>query len=112
MINIWYHDHIKNGVVRGPRKVLENFHRSLEDCGIKYSVNEEKYTRNIFLHWGKEWFGKYNSLKHKENLLIGPHVWPFGNDLDFLGEYKSLIFPSKWCVDSCVNNFPYLRGSY
>jgi hypothetical protein len=112
MINIWYHDHIKKGIVRGPRKVIENFHRSLDDCGVKYSVNEEKYARNIFLHWGKEWFEKYNSLKHKENLLIGPHVWPFGDDLNHLGEYKSLIFPSKWCVDSCVNNFPHLRGSY
>ena len=43
--------------------------------------------------------------------MIGPHVLPFGNDLDFLGEYKSLIFPSKWCVDSCVNNFPYTLES-
>ena len=48
MINIWYHDHIKKGIVRGPRKVIENFHRSLDDCGVKYSVNEEKYARNIF----------------------------------------------------------------
>ena len=111
MINIWYNTSIESGIVRGPRKVIENFKRSLYDCKIEYVINEEKYDKNLFLHWDKNLIEKYFQLKNKENILIGPHIWPFGNDLDVLDKYSNLLFPSQWCVNSCNKFFPHFKAT-
>jgi hypothetical protein len=110
MINLWFGDcKYPPGVVRGPVKVISNLIKSLDDCKIHYVINEEIFENNLFLHWDSSWFEKYSNLRNKENLLIGPHVWPFGPDLDVLNQYKSLLFPSKWCEDSCNKFFPNLK---
>lgn len=107
MINLWYGDlKYPNGIVRGPVKVLSNLLKSLEDCKIEYSTNKEIFENNLFLHWN---CNKYNQLKNKTNLIIGPHIWPFDGEFNNLIEYKKLVFPSKWCEDSCNKFFPNLR---
>ena len=72
MINIFYRDGHLQGRMSGPMKVIENLERSLTDCGVEYSVNEEYYENNLILHWDTHHIQTYHSLKNKDKLLVGP----------------------------------------
>ena len=76
MINIFYRDGHLQGRMSGPMKVIENLERSLTDCGVEYSVNEEYYENNLILHWDTHHIETYHSLKNKDKLLVGPQIWP------------------------------------
>jgi len=106
MINLWYNDYYSPGVTRGPVKVIQNLIRSLDDCGISYSLNEETYEHNFMVCWD---VSKYNSLKNKKSLLIGPQFWPWGFDFNQLGEYSKIIVPSEWVSDLFKKYFPEVK---
>lgn len=103
MINIWYENVYPSGTVRGPVKVIDNLKKSLDDCGIEYADNEEKYKHNFMLHWD---VSKYLELKNKKSLLIGPQVWPWSSDFNQIGEYSKIIVPSKWVQSLYELYFP------
>ena len=72
MLNIFYRDGHLQGRMSGPKKVIENLIRSLDDCEIDYSINKEVYEHNFFLHWDDPHIEIYKTLKNKETLLVGP----------------------------------------
>jgi len=105
MINIFYEKNLDSVNVRGPLRVVQNLLRSLDDCGIDYSINDEVYEYNLFLHWNSYTINNhYASLKNKKNLLIGPQFWPWGEDIHKIGDYKKVIAPSK-VTESIMNTF-------
>ena len=95
----------------GPMKVIENLERSLTDCGVEYSVNEEYYENNLILHWDTHHIQTYHSLKNKDKLLVGPQIWPFAPDFHELKEYTSVLVPSRWCEESYEKFFPETKTS-
>ena len=99
MLNIFYRDGHLQGRMSGPKKVIENLIRSLDDCEIDYSINKEVYEHNFFLHWDDPHIEIYKTLKNKETLLVGPQFWPFGMDLSILSEYGKIVAPSQWVSD-------------
>jgi hypothetical protein len=99
MLNIFYRDSHLQGRMSGPKKVIENLIRSLDDCKIDYSINREIYKNNFFLHWDDHHIEIYKTLKNRETLLVGPQFWPFGMDLNILSEYGKIVAPSKWVSD-------------
>ena len=92
-------------------KVIENLERSLTDCGVEYSVNEEYYENNLILHWDTPHIQRYHSLKNKDKLLVGPQIWPFAPDFHELKEYTSVLVPSRWCEESYEKFFPGTKTS-
>lgn len=98
MINLWYNESIKNGPVRGPRKVLESLHESLDQENIPYTVNEDKYQYNFLVHYDALGYSKHEKLEH-ESCVIGPQIWPFDQYGHFLKDnpnyYKKLICPGE-----------------
>jgi len=96
MINLWYNENIKNGLVRGPRKVLENLHDSLEEQNILFAVNEDKYKYNFLVHYDDLGYSKHEKLEH-DSCIIGPQIWPFDEYGQFLKNnpqyYKKIIVP-------------------
>ena len=111
MINIFYRDGHLQGRMSGPMKVIENLERSLTDCGVEYSVNEEYYENNLILHWDTHHIQTYHSLKNKDKLLVGPQIWPFAPDFHELKEYTSILVPSRWCEESYEKFFPGTKTS-
>ena len=111
MINIFYRDGHLQGRMSGPMKVIENLERSLSDCGVEYSVNEEYYENNLILHWDTPHIQRYHSLKNKDKLLVGPQIWPFAPDFHELKEYTSVLVPSRWCEESYEKFFPGTKTS-
>jgi hypothetical protein len=105
MLNVFYRDSHLQGRMSGPRKVIQNLIRSLEDTNTSFSINEEKYDNNLFLHWDPHHIQIYQSLKNKDKLLVGPQVWPFSPDINQLTEYGKVIVPSQWVSDLFVNHF-------
>jgi hypothetical protein len=105
MLNIFYRDSHLQGRMSGPKKVIENLIRSLDDCKINYSVNAEVYDHNFFLHWDDYHIEIYKTLRNKKTLLIGPQFWPFGMDLTILSEYGKIVAPSQWVSDLFSNYF-------
>ena len=105
MLNVFYRDSHLQGRMSGPRKVIQNLIRSLEDTNTPFSINEEKYDNNLFLHWDPHHIQIYQSLKNKDKLLVGPQVWPFSLDINQLTEYGKVIVPSQWVSDLFVNHF-------
>lgn len=99
MINIFYQDNHLGSRMSGPKKVINNLIRSLEDCEIEFSLNQETYDNNFFLHWDNYHLSVYKSLKNKNNLLVGPQFWPFAPEANQLEEYGKIIVPSKWVGD-------------
>lgn len=99
MLNIFYRDSHLQGRMSGPRKVINNLFRSLDDMGISYAENIEKYDKNLFLHWDPYQVNNYAPLRHKDKLLVGPQVWPFAPEFSQLTEYGKIITPSQWVAD-------------
>jgi len=96
MINLWYNENIKSGLVRGPRKVLENLHDSLEEQNIPFAVNEDKYKYNFLVHYDALGYAKHEKLEH-DSCIIGPQIWPFDEYGQFLKNnpqyYRKIIVP-------------------
>lgn len=105
MLNVFYRDSHLQGRMNGPRKVIQNFIRSLEDTNTPFVVNEEKYDNTLFLHWDPYHAQRYQSLKNKDKLLVGPQFWPFSPESSQLTEYGKVIAPSKWVSDLFVKHF-------
>ena len=99
MLNIFYRDSHLQGRMSGPKKVIENLLRSLDDVGVAYSENKEEYENNLFLHWDPYQVNNYATLRNKEKLLVGPQVWPFAPEFSQLTEYGKIITPSQWVAD-------------
>lgn len=96
MLNVFYRDSHLGSRMSGPKKVIENLFRSLNDMGISYSENVEKYDKNLFLHWDPYQVNNYQDIRHKEKLLVGPQVWPFAPEFSQLTEYGKILTPSNW----------------
>ena len=98
MINIFYDLSGYNGMTRGPTKVVKNLLQSLDDCNISYRSNEELYEYNLFLGWDDFSYNHYCKLKNKKNVLIGPQIWPWSSQWNYLKDinYSKVITPSKW----------------
>jgi hypothetical protein len=96
MYNIFYRDSHLGSRMSGPKKVIENLVRTFEDFDVPFTLNIEKYERTIFLHWDDYHYPKYQKLKNKKNLLVGPQAWPFDPVFQKLQEYKSILAPSWW----------------
>ena len=114
MINIFYDRDTINGVnVRGPFKVVQNLFKSLDDCNVKYVINQEIYDYNLFLHWNCYTINNhYLNLRNKKNLLIGPQFSPWNEDINEICEYKKVIAPSK-VTESIINTFfPNLKTGF
>ena len=105
MLNVFYRDSHLQGRMSGPRKVIENLIRSLEDTNTPFAINQEKYENNLFLHWDSHHVQRYQSLKNKDKLLVGPQFWPFSSESSQLTEYGKVIAPSKWVSDLFVKHF-------
>lgn len=96
MYNLFYRDSHLGSRMSGPKKVIENLIHTFEDFDVPFSINREKYDRTIFLHWDDYHYPKYQELKGKENLLVGPQAWPFDSVFNKLTTYKSILVPSWW----------------
>lgn len=94
----------------GPKKVIQNLFRSLEDTGVSFATNQEKYENNLFLHWDPYQINNYATLKNKDKLLVGPQVWPFAPEFQQLTEYGKIITPSQWVADLYTKFFN-VRGT-
>ena len=105
-INIFYRDEHLQGRVSGPLKVIHNLLRSLNDCGVEYAINEDKFDNTLFLHWDQAQIDAYQTLRNKDKLLVGPQIWPFEPKFKLLTEYRRVLVPSRWCVDSYNKSFP------
>lgn len=105
MLNIFYRDSHLQGRMSGPKKVIENLLRSLDDVGVAYSENKEEYENNLFLHWDPYQVNNYATLRNKEKLLVGPQVWPFAPEFSQLTEYGKIITPSQWVADLYIKFF-------
>ena len=105
MLNVFYRDSHLRGRMNGPRKVIQNLIRSLEDTNTPFAINQEKYENNLFLHWDPYHVQRYQSLKNKHKLLVGPQFWPFAPESSQLTEYGKVITPSEWVSDLFVNHF-------
>ena len=96
MFNVFYRDSHLGNRMSGPKKVIQNLFRSLDDMGIPYVENEEKYDNNFFLHWDPYQVNNYDKIRNKSKLLVGPQVWPFASEFSQLKEYGKIIAPSEW----------------
>jgi len=105
MFNLYYRDSHLQGRMSGPKKVIENLIRSLEETNTPFALNQEKYKDSLFLHWDGYHIEKYNKLKNKEKLLVGPQIWPFAPDFADLKEYGKIIVPSYWVENLFQNHF-------
>lgn len=105
MLNVFYRDEHLQGRMSGPKKVIENLIRSLEDTDTPFSFNQEKYENNLFLHWDAPHIQRYQNLKNKETLLVGPQIWPFAPDFNDLKEYGKIIAPSPWVENLLQKHF-------
>lgn len=110
MLNIFYRDSHLQGRMSGPKKVIQNLFRSLEDTGVSFATNQEKYENNLFLHWDPYQIDNYATLKNKDKLLVGPQVWPFAPEFQQLTEYGKIITPSQWVADLYTKFFD-VRGT-
>jgi hypothetical protein len=96
MYNLFYRDSHLGHRMSGPKKVIENLIRTFEDFDVPFALNAEKYDRTIFLHWDEYQYSKYQRLKKKNNLAVGPQAWPFDSVFEKLTEYKTILVPSWW----------------
>lgn len=110
MLNIFYRDSHLTGRMSGPKKVIVNLLRSLDEVGVSYSENKEEYDNNLFLHWDPYQVNNYAILENKEKLLVGPQIWPFASEFSQLTEYGKIITPSQWVADLYTKFFN-VRGT-
>ena len=110
MLNIFYRDSHLQGRMSGPKKVIVNLLRSLDEVGVSYSENKEEYDNNLFLHWDPYQVNNYAILENKEKLLVGPQIWPFAPEFSQLTEYGKIITPSQ-CVAELYTRFFDVRGT-
>lgn len=110
MLNIFYRDSHLQGRMSGPKKVIENLLRSLDDCEVDYAINREVHPHNFFLQWDRPHIEIYGGLRNKQTLLVGPQIWPYGGDeVSQLTEYGKIIVPGWWVQKSYETSFPSLR---
>lgn len=105
MFNIFYRDSHLQGRMSGPKKVIENLIRSLDECEVDYAINREVHQHNFFLQWDRYHIGIYGELKNKDTLLVGPQIWPFAPDFSDLKKYGKIITPSQWVSDLFSKHF-------
>ena len=105
MLNIFYTEEGLTGRMSGPKKVIDNLKRSLDDCEIDYAINQEIHKHNFFLQWNPHCAAHYTNLKNKDTLLIGPQFWPFGTNFDEFPIYGKIVTPSQWVSDLFVGHF-------
>ena len=114
MINLFYEESYWMGSNRmtGPRAVIGNLLRSLEDQNIPYARNEEKYENNFIIQYDRNGYIKHSTLT-LENCVIGPQIWFFDDHVKELQQnpdrYKSIIVPSQWTKDLAINKFGFER---
>jgi len=58
------------------------------------------------LHWDDPQIDAYQTLRNKDKLLVGPQIWPFDSKFNLLTEYRKVLVPSRWCVESYNKFFP------
>jgi hypothetical protein len=108
MINLWYEDVHYSGRMSGPQKVLISLKKSLDQKGISYSINEDRYKYNFLVHYDAKGQSKHENLEHN-SCFIGPQFWPFDQYGKFLIDnpqyYNKLIVPSDWVKDLIVDKF-------
>lgn len=108
MINLWYSEsywgHTKT--CSGPQKVVQNLIEALEECNIKYSINQDKYEYNYLIQYNSEAHSKHEKLEH-DTCVIGPQIWPFDEYGSFLKDnpqyYKKLIVPGESVYQSFID---------
>lgn len=105
MLNVFYTEEGLTGRMSGPKKVIDNLIRSLDDCEIDYAANNQIHQHNLFLQWNPHCASHYVNLKNKDTLLIGPQFWPFGLNFDELPHYGKIIAPSQWVADLFLEHF-------
>ena len=110
MLNLFYSESYWGGSSRmsGPQKVVNNLRESLDQEGIPYAINEEKYKYNFLLQYDYAGHERHSNLE-LENCVIGPQIWMFDGHVSTLKEnpdyYKSIIAPSQWVKDLYVSKF-------
>ena len=78
----------------------------MDDCEVEYAINEDRFDNTLFLHWDQPQIDAYQTLRNKDKLLVGPQIWPFEPKFNLLTEYRRVLVPSRWCVDSYDKSFP------
>ena len=110
MINLFYEEgywgHSKT--LNGPKKVVYNLIEALEQEGVPYAINEEKYKNNFLIQYDYNGYLKHSKLD-LENCVLGPQIWMFDNHIEDILEhpeyYKKIIAPSQWVKDKFINKF-------
>jgi hypothetical protein len=110
MINLFYDPGYWGGTskMNGPRKVIDNLFKSLDQESIPYAINVEEYKYNFLLHYDYRGYLKHSKLE-LENCIIGPQIWFFDEHVKELQRhperYKSIIVPSDWVKNLAVEKF-------
>ena len=110
MINLFYEEgywgHSKT--LNGPKKVVYNLIEALEQEGVPYAINEEKYKNNFLIQYDYNGYLKHSKLD-LENCVLGPQIWMFDNHIEDILEhpeyYKKIIAPSQWVKDKFHEKF-------
>ena len=110
MINLFYEEgywgHSKT--LNGPKKVVYNLIEALEQEGVPYAINEEKYKNNFLIQYDYNGYLKHSKLD-LENCVLGPQIWMFDNHIEDILEhpeyYKKIIAPSQWVKDKFHKKF-------
>jgi len=110
MINLFMDPAYWAGATRmnGPRKLATNLISSLEQEGVPFAINEEKYKHNFIVQYDYRGYLKHSELT-LENCFIGPQIWFFDEHVKQIQEnpqfYNKLIVPSQWTKDMPVQKF-------
>jgi len=110
MINLFLDSSYWAGATRmnGPQKLANNLIASLEQEGIPYAINEEKYQYNFLVQYDYRGYLKHSKLT-LENCFIGPQIWFYDGHVKHIQEnpnfYNKIIVPSQWTKDLPVMKF-------
>ncbi|MAF35773.1 hypothetical protein CL622_01500 [archaeon] len=96
MINI-FHSYTK----MGPGKVLQNLKLGLNLCDVDYVENNFAYGINLFLSERREMY----SVRDTSTTIVGPNVWPIGNEFVLNQNYKTYLVPSDWVKNKVLDKF-------
>ncbi len=110
MINLFLDPGYWAGATRmnGPQKLATNLIASLNQEGIPYALNEEKYKHNFIVQYDYRGYVKHSELT-LENCFVGPQIWFFDSHVKHIQEnpnfYNKIIVPSQWTKDLPVKKF-------
>ena len=96
MFNVYYRDDHLQGRMSGPKKVIENLIRSLEETDTPFALNQEKYKDSLFLHWDTYHIEKYHKLKNRDSPYRSTDLAHSAPDFADLKEYGKIIVPCDW----------------